>query len=82
MNRENQLRKLEILITVRAAQAARISTSPQRLACVMASVQYVCRGHQVLIVRSCSGRFHGVASAESPRRKKVMNVGSQKPCDQ
>lgn len=48
MNREYQLRKLEIPITGRAAQAARISAGPQRLACVMASVQYVCRGQQVL----------------------------------
>jgi len=72
MNREHQLRKLEILITGRAAQVARNSTGPQRLDCVMASVQYVCRGHHGLIVRSCSGRFHGVASAGPRRRKKVM----------
>jgi len=45
MNREYKLRKLEIHITRGAAQAARISAGPQRLACVMASVQYVCRGH-------------------------------------
>jgi hypothetical protein len=82
MNREHLLQKLEIPITGRAAKVARISTGPQRLACAMASVQHVCRGDHGLIVRSCSGRFHGVASAGPRRRKKVMNVGSQRPCDQ